>query len=228
VAVVAFAIVALVVAGGVWWFQYQLKRKRVANLFAVARRLGFQFSEDDPHDTLGLPFPLFTKGVGRRVENVMWGERDGVPLRAFDYWYYTETSDTKGNRSRQYHRYTCAAMVIAADCPSLRIGHEDFMTRLGGALGFHDIGLEYDDFNREFRVRWEDEKFAFSLLDGHMMELLLRVGSIDALEIVGPFVLITTGKLASEDWPALIDTATQFHAHIPNIVWTTWPRVGKS
>ena len=224
--VVAFAVIALIVAGGVWWFQFQLKRKRVANLFTVAQRLGFQFSEVDPHGTVGLPFPLFTKGVKRRVENVLWCERDGVPIRAFDYWYYDETSDTNGNRSRQYHRFTCAALVIAADCPSLRIGHESVLSRLGSAIGFHDVELEYDDFNREYRVRCEDQKFAFSLLDGRMMEFLLKVGSIESLEIVGPFVLITTGKLASEDWPALIETAQQFHAHVPNVVWSAWPRAG--
>jgi hypothetical protein len=225
-ALVALVIVGLVVAGGVWWFQYQLRQKRIANLAAVARRLGFHFAVDDPHGTLGLPFALFGKGDGRGVENVMWGERDGVPMRVFDYWYYDETRDDKGNRSRSYHRFTCAAMTIAADCPVLRIGHEGIFSRLGSALGFRDVELEYEDFNREFRVKCEDQKFAFSLLDGRMMEWLLQVDAMEALEIAGPFVLIATGKLASEDWPALVETASQFHAHVPNVVWSTWPRSG--
>jgi hypothetical protein len=217
-------VVALLVAGGVWYFQFQLRQKRIANLMLVAQRLGFEFSVDDVDNTIGFPFDLFARGDGQGIENVMWGERNGVPTRAFDFWYFDETTDTKGHRSRSYHRFTCAAMTITADCPTLRIGHEGFFSRLGSAIGFKDVELEYDDFNREYRVHCDDKKFAFSLLDGRMMEFLLQVSSIDALEIVGPFVLIAVGKLASEDWPALVETAEQFHEHVPNVVWTTWAR----
>jgi hypothetical protein len=217
-------VVALLVAGGVWYFQFQLRQKRIANLMLVAQRLGFEFSVDDVDNTIGFPFDLFARGDGQGIENVMWGERNGVPTRAFDFWYFDETTDTKGHRSRSYHRFTCAAMTITADCPTLRIGHEGFFSRLGSAIGFKDVELEYDDFNREYRVHCDDQKFAFSLLDGRMMEFLLQVSSIDALEIVGPFVLIAVGKLASEDWPALVETAEQFHEHVPNVVWTTWAR----
>jgi hypothetical protein len=217
-------VVALLVAGGVWYFQFQLRQKRIANLMLVAQRLGFEFSVDDVDKTMGFPFDLFTRGDGQGIENVMWGERNGVPTRAFDFWYYDESTDNKGRRSRSYHRYTCAVMTIAADCPTLQIGHEGFFTRVGSALGFKDVELEYDDFNREYRVHCDEQKFAFSLLDGRMMEFLLQVSSIEALEIVGPFVLVATGKLASEDWPALVETAEQFHEHIPNVVWTTWAR----
>jgi hypothetical protein len=223
----ALVVIALVVAGGVWWFQSHLRQKRIANLAVVARRLGFEFSVDDVNNTMGFPFDLFTRGDGQGIENVMWGERNGVPMRAFDFWYYEESTDNKGRRSRSYSRFTCAAMTIAADCPTLRIGHEGFFTRIGAALGFKDVELEYDDFNREFRVHCSDQKFAFSLLDGRMMEFLLQVSSIDALEIVGPFVLIAVGKLASEDWPALVETAEQFHEHVPDVVWTTWARSAK-
>jgi hypothetical protein len=220
----AVIVVALLVAGGVWYFQFQLRQKRIANLMLTAQRLGFEFSVDDVDNTIGYPFDLFSRGDGQGIENVMWGERNGVPTRAFDFWYFDESTDSKGRRSRSYHRFTCATMTIAADCPQLRIGHEGFFSRLGSAIGFKDVELEYDDFNREYRVHCDDQKFAFSLLDGRMMEFLLQVSSIEALEIVGPFVLVATSKLASDDWPALVETAEQFHEHIPNVVWTTWAR----
>jgi hypothetical protein len=220
----AVIVVALLVAGGVWYFQFQLRQKRIANLMLTAQRLGFEFSVDDVDNTIGYPFDLFSRGDGQGIENVMWGERNGVPTRAFDFWYFDESTDSKGRRSRSYHRFTCATMTIAADCPQLRIGHEGFFSRLGSAIGFKDVELEYDDFNREYRVHCDDQKFAFSLLDGRMMEFLLQVSSIEALELVGPFVLVATSKLASDDWPALVETAEQFHEHIPNVVWTTWAR----
>jgi hypothetical protein len=224
-------VVGLAVFAAIWWFQYKLRQRRIADLVETAQDLGFQFAERDPHGIIGFPFELFGRGDGRRVEHVMWGERHGLPLRVFDYWYYEESSDGRGNRSRTYHRYTCVVCTIGADCPALRIGHEGFFSRVGSALGFKDVELEYDDFNRQFRVRCDDQRFAFSLLDGRMMEWLLRVGGRDAggveiLEIVGPFVLIAAPKLAADQWPVLVDVAEQFHAHVPRVVFATWPRDG--
>jgi hypothetical protein len=220
----AFVVLALVAAGGIWYFQFQLKQKRIANLRAVATQLGFEFSPDDRWNTFGFPFALFGQGDGQGVENVMVGERNGVPVRLFDFWYYDETSDTNHNRSRSYHRFTCAALTIDADCPTLRIGHESVLSRIGSALGFHDVELEYDDFNRRYRVKCKDQKFAFSLLDGRMMEWLLAASAIDSVEVVGPFLLLALPRLASEDWPGLLTTAEQFLEHVPRVVFSTWPR----
>jgi Protein of unknown function (DUF3137) len=223
------ALVVLVVIGGVaaigamWWWQYRTQRKRRAGLFTVANQLGLRFSIDDPDGTVGLPFALFTKGKKRGVENVMWGTRDGVPIRLFDYWYYEERSDGKGT-TRTYYRYTCAVLTVAADCPALRIGRENILTRLGSSLGFKDVELEYDDFNRAFRVHCEDQRFAFSILDGRMMEWLLELHSLEALEIVGPYVLFIAPKLEPNSWPVLCEVIEQFHVLVPRVVWTTWPR----
>jgi hypothetical protein len=224
--VYAIVVIGVIVLAAIWYFQVQLRQKRIANLVEVAHDLEFQFATRDPHGTIGMPFKLFTRGDGRGIEHVMWGTRKNVPMRLFDYWYYDETTDTRGNRSRNYQRFTCVAMTIAADCPSLRIGPEGVFSRIGSALGFRDVELEYDDFNRRYRVHCDDQQFAFSLLDGHMMEWLLKVEGIEDLEIVGPFVLIAVPKLASEQWPALVEVAEQFHARVPRVVWATWPHPG--
>jgi hypothetical protein len=222
--VIVVVVVGLAALGAIWWYRYQAQQKRIAALAEVAQDLGFDFAVRDPHGMTGYPFALFSRGDGRRVEHVMWGERNALPMRVFDYWYYDENSDGRGNRSRTYHRYTCAVLSIAADCPTLRIGHEGLASRIGSALGFKDVELEYDDFNRQYRVNCDDQKFAFSLLDGRMMEWLLRVTSIEALEVVGPFVLIAAPKLEPPDWRVLVQVAEEFHAHVPQVVWSTWPR----
>src|SRR5690349_1028636 len=220
IALVVLAFAA--VAGAVWWFQYQTKVQRRRALFALAQSIGFQFSIDDPHRTTDLPFDLFNKGVRRASENVMWGTYHDLPLRCFDYWYYDEQSDGRGGRTRQYHRYTCALLTIDAVCPELRLGHEGFFSRLGSAIGFKDIELEYDDFNRAFRVKCGDQRFAFSLLDGQMMEWLLHSDSFEALDVVGPWVLVVARKLPTDEWLALLTFAEQFHGHIPRVVFSTW------
>ena len=74
---------------------------------ALARQVGFTFSLNDADRVVDMPFGLFSKGEKRGVELVITGEHDGLPMRMFDYWYYDETSDSQGNRSRTYHRFTC-------------------------------------------------------------------------------------------------------------------------
>ncbi len=108
----AVIVVVALVAGGVWYFQFQLRQKRIANLARIAQRLGFEFTVDDVDNTIGFPFDLFSRGDGQGIECVMRGARNGVPMRVFDFWYYDESTDTKGRRSRSYHRFTCAAMTI--------------------------------------------------------------------------------------------------------------------
>ena len=96
----------IVVGGGIAYLSYSLKKKRQQGLAFAAKQLGMQFALDDPFDTLVEPFDLLSKGDGRGVENVMWGTWQDIECRLFDYWYYEESTDSKGNRSRTYYRFS--------------------------------------------------------------------------------------------------------------------------
>jgi hypothetical protein len=220
--VFVLALVA-VVAGIAYVLQVKARQARVRAVSALAQRIGFVFSVDDVDHVVDMPFSLFSKGDRRAVELVVSGTHEGVPMRLFDYWYYDESSDGRGGRSRTYHRFTCAVATIPAACPRLRLGHEDFLTRLGDHLGMPDVELEYDDFNRRFRVKCDDQKFAFSLLDGTMMQWLLGADSFDSVEIDGPWVLLTRAKLDPSRWLDLGSWIDQFHRQIPAVVYSTYP-----
>ena len=97
------------------------------------------------------------------------------------------------------------------------------MTRLGDHFGLRDVELEYDDFNRRFRVKCGDQKFAFSLLDGRMMEWLLRADDFDCVEVDGPWVLLAAPKLDVSRWLELGSWLDQFHRQIPAVVYSTYP-----
>lgn len=218
----AFVLVAGAMIGAAY-LQYRARQARMNSIAAVGRTVGFTFSAQDVDRIVSMPFALFSKGDGRGVECVLTGTHDGLPMRLFDYWYYDETSDGKGNRSRQYHRFTCALATIPAACPRFQLGFENFFTRLGDHLGLNDVELEYDDFNRRFRVKCDDQKFAFSLLDGQMMEWLLKSASFEAFEIDGPWVLVAAEKLDPSGWLGLGSWLEQFHHQIPAVVYSTYP-----
>jgi len=222
-AVVLFVVVVAGIGGAVAYFQYQAKQARMRAVMSLGQRIGFTFSATDAERVVDMPFGLFSKGDKRAVELVLTGSHNGLPMRLFDYWYYDESSDGRGGRSRSYHRYTCAVATIPAACPRLRLGHEDFMSRLGEHLGMHDVELEYDDFNRRFRVKCGDQKFAFSLLDGNMMQWLLDADAFDSVEVDGPWVLLAGKKLDPSRWLDLGTWLDQFHHQIPDVVYSTYP-----
>lgn len=116
---VLLILVFVLVAAGVAYYSYQLKLQRQREMGSLAFGQRLDFSLDDPFDTVGQPFSLFQKGDGRGAENVMWGSWQGLEIRAFDYWYYEESTDSKGHRSKSYSRFDCVITTVDAPCPQL-------------------------------------------------------------------------------------------------------------
>ncbi len=216
---VAAVVLGLVLVGFSAWYQYATRQARIRAVASVAQGIGFSFSYRDADHIVDLPFGLFTKrGDKRRVELVISGTHDGVPIRMFDYWYVVQSG-----RSRTYHRFTCAVATIPAACPRLRLGHENVLTRLGDDIGLGDVQLEFDDFNRRFRVKCDDQKFAFSLLDGGMMQWLLDAADFASVEVDGPWILLAQPKLEPARWLDLGTWLGQFVRQIPPVVYSTYP-----
>ncbi len=135
-------VVLVVVAGAAAYLTYYLKEKRRQGMAYAARQLGLAFAPTDPFDTLAESLPLLQRGDGRGVENVLWGTWGGIECRAFDYWYYDESTDSNGNRSHSYHRFSCVLGSVDAACSPLTLTGENVLTRLGDHMGFRDIELE--------------------------------------------------------------------------------------
>jgi hypothetical protein len=107
--------------------------------------------------------------MARGVENILWGKWQGVALRAFDYWFYEESTDSKGHRSKSYSRYDCVLAPVEARCPPLQISEENVFTRLADALTFRDIESESEGFDRRITGKGPDERFATAFCDAPMM-----------------------------------------------------------
>ena len=219
-----FAFIGGAVAGGVAYLSYLSKKKRREAFATMARQLGLSYAAEDPFGTLAEPFSLFEKGDGRGVENVMWGVWQGIDFRAFDYWYYDESTDGKGNRSKTYYRFDCAIVPVDAACVRLIISHENILTRLAGAMTFHDIQFESDEFNRAYNVKSADKRFANDLIDARMMAWLLKDGAGFSFEIVGDEVLCSCKKIAPADFVPLLGTTKGFLDHVPSVVHSLYPK----
>jgi hypothetical protein len=216
---VLFGLLALAAA----YLAYYLKKRRREALATMALQLGLEFSADDPFGCLSYPFALLTKGDGRGAENVMWGEWQGLPLRAFDFWYYEESRDANGNRSKTYHRFSCAVTEIEAGCSHLVIDRENLLTSLADRMGLRDIEFESEVFNRAFNVKGKDRKFANDLIDARMMRWLLESGREFRFEVAGRWILSYSRKRRPEDLIPLFGTLQQFRSHVPRVVYELYP-----
>ena len=217
--------VGFIVAAAVGaWISFYLKKKRRQALAAAARQLGLEFSLTDPFATLSEPFELLRKGDGRGVENMMWGTWQDMELHEFDYWYFEESTDSQGHRSKTYYRFNCVMTPIEASCHRLLIDHENRFTRLADALSFHDIEFESEAFNKEFTVRSPDQKFASDLVDQRMMAWLLEHASGHSFEVVVDRILCWRKKCDPVQITHLVGVTKGFKEQIPRVVYELYPR----
>jgi type II secretory pathway pseudopilin PulG len=221
VGVVVVVLILAVVAAGIWWSWNRKKQRRVA-LAGFAAQYQMQYTQDDPYDLLGYPFHLLREGDGRGCENVLAGAWQGLPMREADYWYYTESTDSKGNRNRSYHYFSIVIAVLAVDAPGVTVDKENLLTKLADHLGFHDIDFESEDFNREFQVKARDKEFAYQLIDARMIRWLLSTGGTFGFDLQGSNLLVHSKRLSPTGLVPLFGTAKGFSDHIPNLVWTEY------
>ncbi len=216
---VLIVILVLAVVAAVAYYSYQRKKKRRLALASFAQRYGLRYSQDDPFGLLVHDFHLFTLGDGRGCENVVSGQWEGVPVREADYWYYTQSTDSKGNTSRSYKYFSVIVMEMGLRSPYVSVSKESIFTRLADHVGFRDIDLESEDFNREFNVRGEDREFVFKLIDARMMAWLLQTGGTYGFEARGNDLLVYCHRVDPMALVPIFGTAKAFRDHVPRLVW---------
>lgn len=222
-----FIVFAAIIAVGLVFGSWYLKKKRREEIAAVATRLGLQYDSGDPFSLdERLPHHLFSLGDGRGCENVMWGTWEGLSCSEFDYWYYTESSSSNGGNTRSYHRFSCLTVRVPVQCAPLIVTGENLFTRLADGLGFHDIEFELEEFNRAWQVSCPDRKFANDFVDQRMMAWLMHAGTGWSFELAGPIAVIYCGKVKPREIPVLFRCAKQFLERIPAVVSALYPAAG--
>jgi hypothetical protein len=221
-----FVLLFVVVAVGAVLGAYYARRRRQDAFALFARQYGLAFSPEDPFGLLGLPFALLRRGDGQGVENVLSGGWQGVPVHAFDYWYYEESTDSKGGRSKTYQRFCCVVGPIDAACSPLTIDEENVLTRLADLVALDDLQFESEGFNRAFNVKGADARFATAFIDARMMRWLLAHGHGYGFEVVGDQVLVSCRKIPPMELVQLLGTTTTFLDQVPRVVFSLYPKSG--
>ena len=217
-----FVLILAAVGTGVW-LSYRAKQRRREALFGFATERGLEYSRVDP---FALPssyaFHLFGMGDGRGCENVLSGTWDGLPVREADYWYYTESSDSKGGRSKSYSYFSVVVADLDCSVPRVSISKETLLTRAAEHLGASDLDFESEEFNRMFKVTAQDPQVAYQLIDPRMMNWLLSTGGAFGFEVVGPNLLVYSHRRRPTELIPLFGSAQLFRDHIPRLVRTEY------
>ncbi len=216
-------VVILTVVAAVAYLSWQARQRRRESLRLFALQHGMEFWAADPVGIpMAYPFHLFRLGDGRGCENVMAGTWHGLPVKEADYWYYTESSDSKGHRSRSYRRFSVVVADLTCDLPPVTVEKENLLTKLTAHLGFHDLDFESEAFNRLYQVKTMDREFAFRLLDARMIRWMESLGGRFGFEVSGSNLLVWSAKRRSTELTPLFGSARMFCDHIPRLVWNEY------
>ena len=210
-----FVTLALYV-GGIALVTLYRKFSRRSAVEREARRLGLSFSRRDPFRVLDAdfhPFLRFGKLPGtQRVENVVWGVREGREVRAFDYRRPAEDEI----------RYSCAMVRIPDGWPSLLVRRHGPLDVARNAAGLQRIEFELEEFNRRFEVRSDDRRLASAVIDQRMIGWLLGSDPALGFQLQDGWLLAWMPQLPPDELERTLTTVEGFHERIPRAVWSLY------
>jgi hypothetical protein len=194
------------------------KRRELLQQFAAAQ--GWTWVPRDDSWAARFSGDPFGDGDSREAQNVLQGQWRGRPMAAFDYSYETYSTDSQGRRTTQTHRYAVCVLALPARVPKTELVPESVFGRLGTVLGMQDIELESEDFNRRYRVRSDNPKFAYDVLPPRTMEALLSRPTLH-LRVAGTDAMCwESGRHSPGELLARLDALTCLLDGIPDFVWS--------
>jgi hypothetical protein len=215
-------LVLVIVVGGIFWLGYRFRvvpRRESFRGQAVA--LAFEARPGDPLGLLDLPFSLFHwLGSVRQIENTATGTHGGHEIVIADYWFAPSSAEQYDD----YERYTCVLGPAVAGWSDLTVVPERWTSRLRDAVGAEVVmtDTESEDFNRAFRIRASDRRFASAFVDARMMAWLLEQGQGVGFEVLGDRVMVFR-KRATASLDDVSDSLALYDAfleRIPRVVAT--------
>lgn len=212
VVLVVLLIIGVAVAG------YYANKRRQAAFAGWAALHGYSYAtQDDRYSDLPWGAP-FGRGFGRAALDVLASTGSGRPVLCFTYRYKTETSDGK-TTSTETHYFSIYSARLQRPLPTLHVSREGIFGSLARAVGIHDIEFESEQFNKTFKVKGDDRKFASDVLNPQMMQFLLHTDAPGFSIIGADIVLVRRGRLKLETVESTVGYLETVLSHVPEFVW---------
>lgn len=166
-------ILTLIIAGA--FYSHHQNRQRMEALQALATRRGWSLKDghDDSFESRFPEFACLQTGAKRYAYNVLSGRSGDNGFCGFDYHNETYSTDSKGNRTTNHHRFSAVILETNLPLKPLLIRDETLFDKFGEFFGADDIDFESAEFSRKFYVKAEDRRWAFDVINQTTMEFLL-------------------------------------------------------
>jgi hypothetical protein len=212
------ALVALVVVPIALWSDRR-KKQRIAYATQLAATHGFVVDTS----TKGPPpqrFDVFGTGSSKKVSFQFWGAGESDIF--FEYQYTTGSGDNKTT-----HYRTLALIALPFTAPHTKIGPEGFWSGIGRFVGMRDIEVESTEFNDQYRVTSDDERFTVALLDQQMLGWLLSSQSgrgAVKFELWDSWLVCVSDRLDMDQMFGFLDWAQRVRTHMPTVLSSLYPK----
>ena len=208
----AIAVAAMQAAG---------KGRRRREFLQFAGQSGLEYSPTDPIGLIDHTFDLFNLADAARCENVLWGEWNGVPVKAGELRFGPSSRGIQNGQRASSRLFSFAFTEVAAWLPHITIRH-DPLGGLAEDLGLRRIRFESEVFNRTFAVDCEDRQFAYNFVDVGLLQWLVSMAAATrsqfCFEARGNRLLVHCPRIKPDGLVPLLAMAQGFHDHIPRMV----------
>ncbi|MEM7147031.1 MAG: hypothetical protein AAF591_18065 [Verrucomicrobiota bacterium] len=162
------------------WSAIQSHKKAQARLaamraFATERNLYFHPDKLRGFDAEYPGFDCFRRGQRRYAYNLIAGQLDGFETTMFDYHYVTKSRDSKGRTRTTTHRFSGVLVDPGFPIRPIVVRREGMFDKMKAAFGWDDIDFESAEFSRSYYVSSPDKRWAYDVINGKVIEALLRV-----------------------------------------------------
>jgi hypothetical protein len=168
-------VIALMIWGAI--HSHKKEQERLAAMREWASERGLYFHEEKVRqfDDEYPGFDCLGSGRNRYAHNIMAGTLDGFETKMFDYHYQTRSRDSKGRTRTRTHRFSAVLVHPGFAIRPITVRREGMFDKVKAAFGWDDINFESAEFSRSYYVRCPDKRWAYDVIHGEVMEMLLEV-----------------------------------------------------
>ncbi|TCP50831.1 hypothetical protein EV191_10795 [Tamaricihabitans halophyticus] len=242
-----FGVAVIVIGAAVYW-DWQRRKKLIARMTAAARQRGWTY--EAKRQSLcrayrGAPFK--SSHNSEKAEHVITGTYRDRQFIAFQYRYKMDEDERRRQREREHRRhplnlpsvlggrrresdhkhsewryYHVYAVSLPATRPFLEVSKEGLFRGVLDAVGIRDLQLESEEFNKTYKLKTDNNKFAYDILHPRMMEWMLNDGRVKKFGFTYQGNEIWTyrqGRFKLEDTTDYLDYLHRILERAPSFVW---------
>lgn len=195
-----------------WWTVKKGEPKRCKALQTWAEQRGWTYWDRDDYIPTTFDGPMFATGHANVATNVLkgtWGKRKAM---VFDYEY-----KLANDRNTNHAQIFMVAMPCAVGV--LVVKPERLSAKLKNELGFADVQLENEAFNRAYRLIASSQGLAYDLMPARNIELLLNHSETHLSTEGAMLVSADYGRLDASKLDGPLELLNAFIDNVPPFVW---------